>query len=176
MRRINANDLEILEQDKQKRRRSLEKERQKKLRTKAGREQLKKKTNTDMKIIAEQYAQKLIMNATEAERHFYKILESLGINFKFQHPIYNKSKDGTIKQFYIPDFFLPDINTIVEIDGGYHFDVLQQKKDNTRTNKIKDGHRGIKVLRITNAEVFNGIKVMKFLQRILEREKTLHKT
>ena len=124
-----------------------------------------------MKEKAFQFSTELTMNATSAEKHFYKILESLGIKFWFQYPIFNKDRSGNIKKFYIADFYLPDSNTIVEIDGGYHNSREQKLWDTIRSWKIKENHKNVSIVRITNGTVFNGIKLMKVLNEIQERER-----
>ena len=132
---------------------------------------LKMEKNTSMKTRAKEYAKKLIDNATNAEKQLYNMLKNFGVKFKFQHPIYNKDKNGIINKFYIADFYLPDSNTIIEVDGGYHLSAHQKTLDSFRTNNIKYYHPGMKVLRIRNTEIANGIKAMKFIQGILSSEK-----
>lgn len=165
--------MELIEQEAELRKKKLARKRQNATKNKKKREQLKIKNNSTIRAVAKQYADKLVKNATSAEKQLYRILKSVGIDFKFQHPIYNKDKNGNIKQFYIADFYLPKSNTIVEVDGGYHFSEEQQKKDASRTWNIKNAHKGIKILRINNGTVLNGIKIMKFLRGIQDRESAL---
>ena len=172
MRRIDANNYELWQQEVENRKKSYRKALKKQLSTKKGKKKYKQTNNTDKRAVAKEYAASLIANATEAEKQLYKIMTAMGIEFKFQHPIYNKDKDGVIKNFYIADFYLPKSNTVIEVDGGYHLTAEQLKKDNSRTESIKMHHSGVRVMRIKNSEVMDGIKVMNFLKRVLDREKS----
>ncbi len=53
---------------------------------------------------------------------------------------------------YIADFFLPDINRIVEIDGRHHYtDEEQHQSDLKRDDYFR--RQGIRTTRIPNGEV-----------------------
>lgn len=171
MKKVDANSYELIELKKRK---LAELQRIKELdmlSRKRWKAFLRKEKNTCMKTRAKEYAKKLIDNATNAEKQLYNMLKNFGVKFKFQHPIYNKDKNGIINKFYIADFYLPDSNTIIEVDGGYHLSAHQKTLDSFRTNNIKYYHPGMKVLRIRNTEIANGIKAMKFIQGILSSEK-----
>jgi very-short-patch-repair endonuclease len=59
------------------------------------------------------YAAQLRKQATPAEHVFRAHLAALGLPYRFQH--------GFFKPHYrIVDFYLPEQNLIVEIDGPYH--------------------------------------------------------
>lgn len=103
---------------------------------------------------ANEYRGKLIRNATTAENKLNEVFlnSSLKNRFKFQHIIYVK-KPGTrsIERFFIADFFFPESRLIIELDGGYHHDPDQSKKDIERTRILKA--LGYTVLRMDNDKV-----------------------
>ena len=66
---------------------------------------------------------------------------------------------------YIMDFYLPDYGICIEVDGDYHNTFEQLVKDKERTNKL--ALTGILVVRFTNEEVAQGIKVETFINTML---------
>jgi very-short-patch-repair endonuclease len=64
---------------------------------------------------------------------------------------------------YIVDFYCHECGLIVEVDGGQHFDVLQLKQDQVRTDWLEA--RGLRVLRFTNLDILNERELV--LERIL---------
>ena len=82
-------------------------------------------------------------NPTEAEALMWKYLsgDKLGEHFRRQHPIDN----------YIADFVCLRKQLVIEIDGGYHEDIDQQKRDDFRTREL--AKKGFQVIRFTNEEV-----------------------
>lgn len=84
--------------------------------------------------------------ATNAELVFKDKLDQLELKYQFQK--------GFIKgkNFCIVDFYLPRPHKIcIEIDGGYHNDPEQIKRDINRTFYLEK-QRGYKVIRFTNEE------------------------
>ena len=86
--------------------------------------------------------------ATEAERLLWHYLKEKKIGYKFrrQH----------IVGEYITDFINLKHKLIIEIDGKYHQEVEQVKKDAQRTQYLEQ--KGYTVIRFTNEEVFNHIE------------------
>ena len=83
--------------------------------------------------------------ATEAERLLWHYLKEKKIGYKFrrQH----------IVGEYITDFINLKHKLIIEIDGKYHQEAEQVKKDAQRTQYLEQ--KGYTVIRFTNEEVFN---------------------
>ena len=83
--------------------------------------------------------------ATEAERLLWHYLKEKKIGYKFrrQH----------IVGEYITDFINLKHKLIIEVDGKYHQEVEQVKKDAQRTQYLEQ--KGYTVIRFTNEEVFN---------------------
>lgn len=112
--------------------------------------------NKELRKLAAQYRNELIVKATSAELRFIGILDSLNINVEFQYIIYIES-NKRIKRFYIVDFCDVINRIIFEIDGGYHYNVSQQEKDEIRTRNLNK--LGYTVYRFTNEQVFRGVPV-----------------
>jgi very-short-patch-repair endonuclease len=89
--------------------------------------------------------------ATPAELAFQQILFALKIRHQFQREM--RRKGG---RYAIVDFYLPDYHAIIEIDGGYHNDVIQKHLDKRRTKEILNNNKiPEKVVRFTNKEVLD---------------------
>lgn len=95
-----------------------------------------------------QYADENRENPTDAERRFKKFLGKNNIDYKFQVPVFC-SGEG-----YIIDFVIHSKKTgkdiAVEIDGGYHDEPEQVRKDEIRDKNLK--RCGYDVVRLRNEE------------------------
>jgi very-short-patch-repair endonuclease len=81
---------------------------------------------------------------TQAEEAFCRYLASLGLSYRFQQ--------GFFQPYHrIVDFYLPDQNVVIEIDGPYHDPEHDHRRDAWFQNV-----RGIRILRLTNEEVLSG--------------------
>jgi very-short-patch-repair endonuclease len=87
---------------------------------------------------------RLRKHATAAENEFCWYLDKLGLSYRFQQGFYSP-------YYRIVDFYLPDHNLIIEIDGPYH-DV----DDDRRRDELFASVRGIRILRLTNEQVLDG--------------------
>lgn len=100
--------------------------------------------------IAEGFREDLIKNKiTPAEKNFKFVLKSLKIKYEFQHIVFVNEKG----KFFILDFYLPDYNVGIEIDGGYHFTHEQYLKDKERTRTILKFIKIRNIIRFKNEEV-----------------------
>ena len=83
-------------------------------------------------------------NSTEAENVLWEIVKGkqLGSKFRRQHPVAQ----------YIVDFYCHQYRLIIELDGEYHLEAEQQRKDEERQKVLED--YGLTILRFTNEEVF----------------------
>jgi len=90
-------------------------------------------------------AKEMRKKPTEAESVLWTYLKgnTMGVHFRRQHPAFG----------YIPDFICVKEKLIIEIDGGYHFEGEQPKKDAERTKWLESS--GYRVLRFTNEEVLS---------------------
>lgn len=96
------------------------------------------------------FKSKLIKNATMPEKILSKLLKSKKVKIDPQRIIY-LDYNCVINKFYVADIYLPELNLIVEIDGGYHETEEQKEKDYNRDLDLKSV--GYNVFRCTNEEV-----------------------
>ena len=84
---------------------------------------------------------------TESERVLWEKLRKLncGYHFRRQHPIGD----------YIADFICLKKNLVIEIDGGYHAEPIQQQNDQWRTDYLVS--KGYTVIRFKNEEISNNL-------------------
>lgn len=109
---------------------------------------VKKQPENTVRQSAEYHRKKLIKERTEEENLYGKYLYKNKFKFKFQHIIYTTDPEHP---YYIVDFYLPVLNLIVEIDGGYHNNPDQIQKDKHRSFVLR--MMGYHLIRITNDEV-----------------------
>ncbi len=96
-----------------------------------------------------EYAQDLRKNMTPEEKHlWYDFLKLLPMTVKRQYVVGN----------YILDFFIPSVNTAIELDGSQHYEPEAKDYDKARDEEL--ALDGIKVIRYNNIEItknFRGV-------------------
>lgn len=118
---------------------------------------------------ANAFREELLHNATRAEKIVLsKLLKSEYAPYvQFQFPLYITWEDSwNIKKFYIVDFFILSLNTVIEVDGGYHDTPEQRKKDKIKTRELRK--EGYNVIRIRNEQVYQD-PMCRFLFSLLSR-------
>lgn len=90
----------------------------------------------------------LLKNETKYEGMFRRALEKKGIDFEQQKIIFTPNG-----KFYICDFYIYDLNMIIEIDGEHHKHMPQLRKDEERDRILRK--KGYIVKRISNMAVNN---------------------
>lgn len=91
------------------------------------------------------YWYRLYNNQTRQEQAVEKVIAPLGFRYRCQHLFRCGSKT------YFADFWLPDLNLVVEIDDPSHNAPDKRKKDLQRTKALQA--LGLTVIRFTNQEV-----------------------
>ena len=84
-------------------------------------------------------------NPTEAEEilwHFLRDRQIDNVKFRRQHPILK----------YVADFFVNELEFIIELDGGYHLKEEQRQYDLYRETKLK--LEQMTILRFPNEDVY----------------------
>lgn len=95
-------------------------------------------------------ADKMRENPTDSELIVCREMERRGYRFKFQHVIHG----------YIADFYFPNRNYILELDGKWHREVADSVRDDHLRRK------GIKTLRIKSQDVFRSLRwVMSVIEK-----------
>lgn len=105
-------------------------------------------------------ARALRKNGTMAEDQLWQAVRNRkidGLKFRRQHPF----------EEFILDFYCPEKNLVLEIDGDYHLTSEQMEYDQNRARFLEQ--HGLKVLRFTNEEVENELEYV--LARIKELTK-----
>lgn len=95
---------------------------------------------------ANDYREELLQRTTEAEKAMEKILGDLEVPFFQQRVFLLKNK------FKIVDFWIPECNVAVEIDGKRHFTKTGNYYDRMREKDLKMRYQ-LKIIRFTNTEV-----------------------
>lgn len=124
-----------------------------------GKQKLNRRVDNDLFVNSQamrmskniQYVRELKNKPTEAEVVVGDWLWNNNYHFTFQK--------GFLTPFHrISDFYLATKKLIIEVDGGYHLEATQK-------DKVKDDaflrERGLKTIRITNDEVFDGSFILK---------------
>jgi len=115
---------------------------------------------------AETFKRKLLKKATITEKILTKFLKSKKVKVDPQRVIYI-DYNCIINKFYIADIYLPELNLIVEIDGGYHETAEQKEKDYNRDMDLMSV--GYKIFRCTTSDVLKSPEVV--YQSIMENYK-----
>jgi very-short-patch-repair endonuclease len=101
--------------------------------------------------ILTQFAKELRKNMTPEEKHlWYDFLKLLPMTVKRQYVVGN----------YILDFFIPEVNLAIELDGSQHYEEKNREEDKVRDETLLSV--GIKVVRYPNTEInknFRGVLV-----------------
>lgn len=73
---------------------------------------------------------KLLYRTTSTEEKLYEVLDILKVEYVKQMPITVDSK------IYFADAYIPQSHAIIEMDGLYHFEKGQKKKDRIRNSVL----------------------------------------
>lgn len=103
-------------------------------------------------------------NATDAERLLWQRLKGkqiAGVKFRRQHSV----------DEFILDFYAPSVKLAIEIDGPTHLSDAAKEYDAVRSKHIE--LFGIRILRVTNVDVYTNIegvllKIESTIREILE--------
>lgn len=103
--------------------------------------------NKEIIAQAEYRAGEMIAFPSKLEERMMDFLDDLGICYEFQKIFYIYADDGWIIRYYIADFYVPDKNIIIEVDGKFHD--RQRLHDKHRTKMIQEHYPDVEVLRYT---------------------------
>ena len=104
----------------------------------------------------------LLARSSEAEKKVYRTLCALGYKVVRQQPI------NTGRRIYFADLYIPEIKTIFELDGGYHFTSKQRRLDTNRSSGI--WRMGYHVVRLSNHDAYSMEKIKSKLLLIEKKE------
>ena len=106
------------------------------------------------------------MNAwpSPLEEKMMNLLDSYSIEYESQKIFYIYADDGWIIRYYIADFYIPNRDIIIEVDGKFHDD--QKQKDKVRTKTIQENYPNIEVLRYTWKDLKDEHKMLELLYKL----------
>lgn len=97
------------------------------------------------------YRNNNIENANSFERGFSSILNDLKIKHERQKPFFHGK--GQRRNFFLVDFYIPSMKTIIELDGKQH-------QENDRYDRYRDGiircQTGYTIIRVLNDSFTEG--------------------
>jgi len=109
----------------------------------------------------------------KTENILYNFILDLEYNIQFQY----KVEWCKNKKYYPFDFYLPDLNLIIEVDGKQHFQNITKWNSNYKFQQLKDSYKmkcannnNIKIIRIYQEMIFDRtikIKWKKILENLL---------
>ena len=99
------------------------------------------------------------------EERMKKFLDENYVEYESQKIFYIYAEDGWIIRYYIADFFVPDRNIIIEVDGKFHDNHKQH--DKMRTREIQEQYPEVEVLRYRWKDLSDEEKMEDLLERIL---------
>lgn len=122
------------------------------------------KNNDSMIRSAEKHAHSMRINPSYLEKLMMKFLKCHHVGYDFQKIFYIKDRYQNIKQYYIVDFYIPNKNLIIEVDGNFHKE--QEEYDELRTKEIQKHYRKIKMFRFRYKDFRIPKKLMELLNRL----------
>lgn len=132
--------------------------------SKKEREKKLKDRNTTMKGMAKHYAKEMKDGPSALEKRMQEFLDSHGIIYEFQKPLYIKKRNNFIRKFYIADFYIPSRNLIIETDGKFHDGQVSQ--DEKRTRDILKHYPNMNVLRWRWHDFDSYVKMKELVNRL----------
>lgn len=98
------------------------------------------------------------------EERMKRYLDTYRIDYEFQKIFYIRKDDGWIVTYYIADFFIPERNIIIEVDGKFHN--KQKQKDKNRTKEIQEYYPEVSVLRYTWNDLSDIDKMTRLMKKL----------
>ena len=131
----------------------------------------KKKVNQKVKQAIGR-AQEMRNNPSWLEKQMMRFLDDRSVRYMFQKIFYIRNYKDTITHYYITDFYIPEKNLIVEVDGKYHKDQIE--KDDNRTRDIMKHYPGIKLIRVCYDD-FKSPEILDKISRYVMSRNDYHK-
>lgn len=98
------------------------------------------------------------------EERMKRYLDVYGVSYEFQKIFYIRADDGWINRYYIADFFIPERNIIIEMDGKFHD--KQKQHDKNRTKEIQEYYPEIQVLRYKWEDLSDFDKMSRLVRKL----------
>lgn len=81
------------------------------------------------------------------EERMKNFLDEHCVEYEEQKIFYIYADDGWIIRYFIADFYIPEKELIIEVDGKFHNE--QKQKDKIRTKILQENYPEVEVLRFT---------------------------
>lgn len=120
--------------------------------------------NREVMLSAKRRADEMKDFPSKLEERMIEFLDKHYIRYEAQKIFYIYADDGWIIRYYIADFYIPEYNTIIEVDGKFHD--KQKQHDKNRTKLIQEQYPGVRVLRYTWNDLSNQNKMVDLLLKL----------
>lgn len=101
--------------------------------------------NREVMISAQSRASQMDTWPSPLEERMKAFLDENHVKYESQKIFYIYDNDGWIIRYYIADFYVPDKNIIIEVDGKFHD--KHKQHDKMRTREIQSQYPNIEILR-----------------------------
>jgi very-short-patch-repair endonuclease len=95
------------------------------------------------------------------EEKMQNLLDENNIEYESQKIFYIYADDGWIIRYYIADFFVPNANLIIEVDGKFHDE--HKLHDKERTKIIQENYPEVEIYRWRGKDFKDKYKVEELL-------------
>jgi very-short-patch-repair endonuclease len=120
--------------------------------------------NREIMAQAEYRAKQMEVWPSPLEEKMQEFLIKRDIYYEAQKIFYIYADDGWITRYYIADFFVPEANLIIEVDGKFHDN--QKQKDKNRTKDIQENYPNVEVFRWKWSDFKDIYRVEELLEKI----------
>ena len=121
--------------------------------------------NREIMYSAQSRAAEMEVFPSKLEERMKDFLDRYGVYYESQKIFYIYAEDDWIIRYYIADFFIPNRNIVIEVDGKkYHEHHKQHDRDRDRT--IQEHYPEVEILRYTWQDLSDNEKMMDLLWRI----------
>ena len=120
--------------------------------------------NREIMTQAEYRAKQMEVWPSPLEEKMQEFLIKRDIYYETQKIFYIYADDGWITRYYIADFFVPEANLIIEVDGKFHDN--QKQKDKNRTKDIQENYPNVEVFRWKWGDFKDIYRVEELLEKI----------
>ena len=104
-----------------------------------------KKHNMEVMEQAKYRARQMDTWPSPLEEKMKEFLDKYNVGYEFQKIFYIYADDGWIIRYYIADFYIPEKEIIIEVDGKFHDE--HKLHDKNRTREIQEQYPSVEVLR-----------------------------
>ena len=101
--------------------------------------------NFELMSQAEYRASQMNIWPSPLEERMKDFLDDHDIDYRSQEIFYIYADDGWIIRYFIADFYVPELQLIIEVDGKFHDEHKQYDKE--RTKLIQENYPGVEIYR-----------------------------